>query len=246
MSTQSTNVPIILYTVPFIKPVQELQITSEGCDFIDDSLGLRIFVPEGIVSKEKVLTLQFGMALHGPFEVSSGQLSSLISPILMLHCLNGTKLVEDLPVTITLPIIISHAVDSDSKKYNIKAMKAKYISTSNCFTFEEDYSCSIHLFSENDRSYASISLSHFCFIALLADSKLKDRAMDLDCCICPMCPSQEALSSGSFSYYLCVTFYIQPCIMVSYVILLHTFWNVHIHNLYFSSTFKGALYPRVP
>ena len=208
---------LILYictAIPFIKSVQVLEITSGGCDYVDDSLGLRISAPEGVVSTEKVLTLRFGMALHGPFEVSSGNLSSLISPILMLHSCDDTEL--ELPITITLPIIISQATDSDLTKYNIKVVKANYDSTSSQFIFEEDNTCSIHLFSENDRSYATISLSHFCFISLLADSTLRDKAMDFDCCICPMCPSQEALSSRNFSFYLCITYYIQPCITVSY------------------------------
>ena len=169
------------------------------------------------MSAEKVLTLRFGMALHGPFEVSFGNLSSLISPILMLYSCDDTKL--ELPITITLPIIISQATDSDLTKYNIRVVKAKYNSTSNRYRFEEDNTCSIHLFSENDRSYATISLSHFCFKALLADTELRDstRAIERNCCICTMCPSQEVLSSGSFSYYLCVTYFIPPCIEVCYL-----------------------------
>ena len=157
------------------------------------------------------------MALHGPFEVSFGNLSCLISPILMLHSCDDTEL--ELPITITLPIIISQATDSDLTKYNIKVVKAKYNSTSNRYRFEEDNTCSIHLFSENDRSYATISLLHFCFKALLADTELRDRtrAMERNCCICTMCPSQEVLSSGSFSYYLCVTYFIPPCIEVCYL-----------------------------
>ncbi len=98
--------------IEFIKPPVQLDITSKGATYHDDSLGLHIDVPEEAVSED--LSLNIGMTLYGPFQFPSAP----ISPILVLEPNNKTQLHK--PVRITLPHIIR------GEKFCARVMKASH------------------------------------------------------------------------------------------------------------------------
>ena len=199
-------------SIPFIKPPQVFHITSRSAVYNDDSLGLCISAPEGSLEAGEELKVHIGLTLHGSFEKPS---TSLISPILMVHTYDKVQLKH--PLTVKLPIILSQVSDKDVKRYGVHIKKSTdaSVSSSGLISFKDiEEDVYFNLYSKEGRSYAVFSISHFCFISLHMRPELKDSAAKLGCCICPLIPSQEAIISGTFSFYLCVTYYMEPCIQV--------------------------------
>lgn len=188
----------------FIKPVKLFQVTKKGEEYVDDSLGLHIVVPEGAVSEDYHLKLEVGMCLHGPFLLPPRTIRT--SPILMLHPQENTILRK--PIEVTLP----HIVSKVTKTCDIQVIKADFRAKGQ-YSFC-DIECSINMHRKYNKSYATFSLTHFCFISLRAKI---DRQEALTCgyCICALCPFPLPPACSSFSYFLALTFDMDPCIEVN-------------------------------
>ncbi len=189
--------------IEFIKPPVQLDITSKGATYHDDSLGLHIEVPEEAVSED--LCLNIGMTLYGPFQFPSAP----ISPILVLEPNNKTQLHK--PVRITLPHIIQ------GEKFCARVIKASH--ASDLLTGEYKFcdiaeDCEIKLHTRNNKCFATFLLSHFCFVALRMDAGRQEYAYQVGCCICPMVPSHDAMRSPEFTFILGVTYFMDPCLEV--------------------------------
>ncbi len=181
----------------------QLNITSEGATYHDDSLGLHVEVPEEAVSED--LSLKIGMTLYGPFQFPSAP----ISPILVLEPNNKTQLQK--PVRITLP----HTIKGEN--FCAWVMKANH--TSDLLTGKYKFcdiaeDSEIELHTKKNKCFATFSLSHFCFVALRMDSKSQEYAYQVGCCICPMVPSYDAMNSPMFTFILGVTYFMDPCLEV--------------------------------
>ena len=200
--------------LPFIKPVEVFQVSSRGGQYCDDSLGLCIDVPEGAVPEGRLLQLEIGMCLYGPFKFP-GNLYP-IAPILMLCPQSNIKLSRRL--RITLPHIISDADEGEIDFFDVQVIKADHTSlfTANETIFDNiigESNLSLH--TSNNCEVATFELSNFCFVTLRATANLQELAERKGYCICPLLPSPDAMSSVSFMYHLCVTYFIKPCLEVS-------------------------------
>ena len=200
--------------LPFIKPVEVFQISSRGGQYRNDSLGLCIDVPEGAVPEGRLLQLEIGMCLYGPFKFP-GNLYP-IAPILMLCPQSNIKLSRRL--RITLPHIISDADEGEIDFFDVQVIKADHTSL---FTATETIfdniigESNLSLHTSSNCEVATFELSHFCFVTLRATANLQELAERMGYCICPLLPSPKAMSSGNFMYPLCVTYHIKPCLEVS-------------------------------
>ena len=198
--------------LPFIKPVKVLQVSSKGGLYFDDSLGLRIDVPEGAVPEGSLLQLEVGMCLYGPFKFPEGLYP--IAPILMLCSQNDIKLHKS--VNITIPHIIADAEGIDTKDQGIQVIKANHTSllVAGESIFDnviQDSNLVFH--SHNGFGLATFSLSHFSFVSIFEKHDIKT-AKERGYCICPLFPPPSD-SSGTLTFYLCVTYFMEPCITVS-------------------------------
>ena len=197
--------------VPFIRGINVIEVTKDGLEYEDKSLGLRISIPNGAFPANCDVNLQIGMAMYGPFEFPSN--TSPISPILMIN--PSVRFLLEKPMHIQLPHIIDEATTGDIETLGIKIMKAPVLFSHCQYKFEdikEDLKIELH--KEEEKSYISFSISHFCFIAVLKNQALREDIFGTSCCVFPMCPSETAMASGEFSYHLSVTYYIEPCITV--------------------------------
>ena len=194
--------------LPFIKPVEVFQVTSTGGVYRDDSLGICITVPEDAVPEFTIFPIEVGTFLYGRFQFPEG--STPISPILMLCPQKNIPLKK--PITVTLPHILFEATKGDVESLNIRVVKADHTS----FLFPnsgleksvfEDINLIESRISFDDQNSITFSVSHFCFFSVRANNAKKKR-----CCICPLIPIDR--STGAFTYRLCVTYFMQPCIQV--------------------------------
>ena len=196
----------------FIKPVEVLQITSKRMSYCDASLGFCIDIPEGAVSEGFLLQLEVGVCLYGPF-VFPGNLNP-IAPILMLCPQNDVQLNKEL--RITLPHILSHATEKDVDDLGIEVIKADH---TNLFLAREcvfdniigESNLSFHAFDNYE--FATFTLSNFSFVTLRANTSREDTE-GKKYCICPLLPPPETVSSGNYTYPLCVTYFMAPCLEV--------------------------------
>ncbi len=199
----------------FIQPIDVFQITSTSGYYIYyhcDSLGLSIEAPEGIIPRGSVLPLKVGMCLYGPFMFPKD--CTPIAPILMIRPPEDVCLLK--PLKITIPIIITEAKDGDVKALGIQVVKTDHALDDGTLIFEElDESCTnLKLHSRNGFGYATFSISHFCFISVRANNS-SEVVKRSGYCICPLHPRPSTMSSGVFTYHLCVTYFMEPCITVS-------------------------------
>ena len=199
--------------LPFIKPVEVLQVSSKGGQYCDNSLELYINIPNGAVPEGNLLELEIGMCLYGPFRFFNKVFP--IAPILMLYPLKNIQLNKSL--TVTIPHIINNATDSDVENLGIQVIKADHSSllvNEECiFDAVVESDLCFHT-GENGNGLLSFSLPHFCFIMVRATST-SEAAERTGYCVCPLFPLPKAMSSGNFTYHLCVTYYMAPCLKVS-------------------------------
>ena len=204
----------------FVKPVEVLQVTHEGKDFFEDSLGVCIKFPKGAIPKGSQLHLEVGMCLYGPFEFPAN--TSPIAPILTLCPQESIPLLK--PITITLPHIIDQATESDVKDAGIKVLKADH----NCllqgtpdlpslYVFE-DIDSSISFEQIGDENYATFPLLHFCFITLRRDRSIQSdfaKRINITYCISPLYPRNIAAATSEIPYHYPITYYMKPCFEVT-------------------------------
>ncbi len=192
--------------LPFITPVEVFQVTSAGGVYKDDSLGISITVPEGAVPEFIIFPIEIGTCLYGPFQFPQG--SSLIAPILMLCPQKNIPLKK--PIIVTLPHILTEATEGDIECLNIRVVKADHATfrgsgLEKC-VLEDIDPCESHA-SFDDQNSITFSVSHFCFLSVRAKNAKKK-----NCCIFPLIPIDR--STGVFTFRLCVTYFMKPCIQV--------------------------------
>ena len=69
----------------------------------------------------------------------------------------------------------------------------------------------LYFHSQSDKELVTFTLSHFCFITLRANGHgSREAAERTGYCVCPLLPSPKDVNSGTFTYHLCVTYFMDP------------------------------------
>lgn len=206
-------------SLPYIKPIQQLTLDKAGGTYSDETLGIVINIPEGAIEEHNQTVLYVGMCLYGPFTFP--QDSAPIAPVLMLHPKQSISLLK--PIRVTMPHMLDQANDYDIKPLGIKVIKAAHDHTPTTdeardFIFKDlnQEECCISLTSRGDKSFASFSLLHFCFITLRATTS-REVAKRRGYCICPLYPIQ-VLPNTTATFHLIVTYYMDPWLEVRIVL----------------------------
>ena len=203
--------------LPFIKPIKLFEVSSKGEQFSDTSLGLCIDIPEGAVPQGTVLRLEVGMCLYGPFKFPTNLYP--ITAILMLYSKNEIKLHRS--VKITMPHYIFFDDAEASSGLGIEVIKANHRS----LFLDDEYvfdniiqDCNLSFHSSNGCNLATFYLQSFSFISLFANHDNYEVAKRRGYCICPLLPDSSTIPSGSLKFYLCLTYFMLPCIEVGVII----------------------------
>ena len=69
-------------SVPFLKQIEVISVTSNGAEYLCEEYGVRVKVPEGAFPPLMHSTLEVGITSRGPFEFPIGMIP--ISPILWI------------------------------------------------------------------------------------------------------------------------------------------------------------------
>ena len=188
---------------PFIKPVDTVEISSNGGRYCNVPLGVYIDIPRGAVPESCLLRVEVGVCLYGPFEFPDNLYP--ITPVLMMHPRHDIQLNKRL--RIMLPHVIESAEDTDIEVLGIEVIKGSpscVLGDSDRYVFNTVIKDSdISFCTLEGKGYLTFHLSHFCFIAVRA-STMRVNAERCGYCICPLF---RPTSSKNFEYHLCVTYY---------------------------------------
>ena len=205
----------------FIKPVKFFEVSNEGGQFSDNNLGLCIDVPEGAVPQGTTLQLEVGVCLYGPFKFPSGLYP--IAAILMLCSKNEVKLHKNLEITIPHYIIFDDIEASEC--LGIKVIKAGHRSLLLAGEYVFDniiHGSNLSFHTRNGYNFATFSLQSFSFISLFANRDNYEVAKRRGYCICPLLPVSSTISSDSLTFFMCVTYFMSPCIEVGMMIVINS------------------------
>ena len=164
--------------------------------------------------ENSILHLKVGMCLYGPFKFPTDLCP--IAPILMLCSQNDVTLHKN--IKITLPHSITFDDTNDTGTYGIKVIKADHRSlfeTGECVFSSVVQNCGLLFHTQNSFGLATFSLQNFSFITLFTNRDNFEVARQRGYCICPIFPFPSAHSPDSLSFYLCVTYFMKPCLEVS-------------------------------
>ena len=110
-------------SVPFVKPIDVISVTSKGTVYSCAEYGITVKVPEGAIPPWlHCAKLEVGIASHGPFQFPAGMIP--ISPILWV-CMQYEYLLTK-PVEIKLPHCLTEVSEDDPIKQDIGFLKANH------------------------------------------------------------------------------------------------------------------------
>ena len=109
-------------SVPFLKPIEVISVTSQGAVYSCEEYGVSVKIPEGAIPPSLCTTLEIGIAPHGPFEFPPGTMP--ISPILWICMQHNSQLLK--PVEIKLPHCLTDLSEDDSIHQEIGFLKANH------------------------------------------------------------------------------------------------------------------------
>ena len=154
-------------SVPFLKPIEVISVTSNGAEYLCEEYGVRVKVPEGAFPPLMHSTLEVGITSRGPFEFPIGMIP--ISPILWICMPHESLLLK--PVEITLPHCLTDLTENDRIKDDIGFLKANhhndYITTSSgkrVYQFREAEGDV--RFPDPSNNCVVLYTKHFCFECL--------------------------------------------------------------------------------
>ena len=198
-------------SVPFLKPIEVISVTSKGAEYSCEEYGVRVKVPEGALPLLMHSTLEVGIASHGPFEFPTGMIP--ISPILWICIPHESLLLK--PVEITLPHCLTDISENDPIKDDIGFLKANH---HNDYTINSNGK-KVYQFREAegevtfpDANNGVLYTKHFCFECLKVNVTPESTRKRGYCFIYGIPKPWPNLSAV---INIGITYYLQTCIEVS-------------------------------
>ena len=165
-----------------------LECDCNGQEYTNITHGITLRIPEGAITKGKIVHFEVGITMYGPFIFPEN--TRPISPILWL-CL----LEEDTELNKPFQIVIPHYLVGNFHHYHVEFAKAhhnNYIVNSNSQLFYTFYGLAKDpkLTSEQGQNYGILETDHFCYLCLKAEVK-PEINRDLSYCLVRVesCPS---------------------------------------------------------
>ena len=101
-----------------------LHCTHTGMTYYNDPNDFRLEIPEGAIPRGKIISIDIGVALYGPFQFPPGMRP--VSPVFWV-CVRQTNFSHFLKnITITLPHFLSLKLDEDIRSVGLTFLKAQH------------------------------------------------------------------------------------------------------------------------
>ena len=208
------------FGVQFIDPIEIISCDTLGCDYYNPRHDVRLKIPEGaILPSERIIDIEFGVTMHGPFKLSDVRSVRRISPVVWLCVQQDGFSGFQKDVEITIPHFL-HLCTEDADKY-LRFLKADHQPDA---SGKEEY----HLKPADGKAvfdratHGTLLTKHFCW-QCLTSSIYPDKYTKY-CLIGGR--SKRSLGTQDWQIIFVVCYLLQSCILVSLVKL----WS-HCYHL---------------
>ena len=195
--------------VYFVDQLQVFTCGYEGGVFHSAQSGVTIKFPYGAVPEASPpITIEFGVALNGPFEFPPD--FKPVSPFIWL-CTNNPHFVFRKPVEVTIPHFLTlDKTDNDKLTF----MKANHRDVDDEYEFKE---CTEKKKFKAHNSYGVLLTTHTCFLCI-AWKSAELAITKINYCLMKVVPRTLGIS---FKIVFCVTYFLEACMEVCKVYDLH-------------------------
>ena len=195
-------------TVPkCIRPTATLQnCTSAGLDYTDESIGLTLAIPKGAIADGDSLTIDVGVALHGPFHYPKGTRPT--SPVLWI-CVRKNEFYQfKIPVEVTIQHFLNIDSNDDVAVMGLCFVKANHEAKANGkYEFLRQHE---NQWFEPNTHYATLFTKHFCYQCIVGSiSELTLRNSNF--CLFGTLPKTFVYDSPMYMFFF-VTFFLHACL----------------------------------
>ena len=182
--------------------------SHEGIVFYDDSNGFGLEIPEGAIPQEQTITIDIGVALHGPFEVPDGL--KRVSPVFWV-CAQESEFSHFLkPIIITLPHCLNMKSSERINSLGLTFLKGDH---------EMDTSQQVYQFQQVDRSQmgfeagdtkGTLKTTRFCSLCIAAKDT-PELTKDLMFCLYAVIPPAVPPLKSEYCYFI-ICYQLETCI----------------------------------
>ena len=182
--------------------------SHDGKSFYDDSNGFGLEIPEGAIPQEQTITIDIGVALHGPFEIPDGL--KRVSPVFWV-CARKSKFSHFLkPVTITIPHCLALESSETIKSLGVTFLKGGHdITSQHVYQFQKAKTS--EMLFQPQKANGILKTTHFCY-QCIATSVSRELIEHTKYCIFPEVPKPLDPLNAEYYCTFFVSFYLQTCI----------------------------------
>ena len=165
-STPPFKPPAAVIVPDCIRPTATLQeCTSDGREYRDEANGFTLSIGKGAIAKGDKVTIDIGVALHGPFSYPEG--TRPISPIFWI-CVRENEFYKfKKPVDITFQHFLSISSEEETARMGVSFVKAYHTPNhEGKYAFRKESDC--QAFKPKSR-YGTVNTTHFCYQCIVSN-----------------------------------------------------------------------------
>ena len=191
----------------FIRITTVTECSHKGVSFYDVANEFGLEIPEGAIPEQESITIDIGVAMHGPFEFPEGL--KPVSPVFWV-CVRESKLSRFLkPVTITLP----HCIDLDCSK-TINSLGLTFLKGGHERNFQHIYQFQkveeAEMVFEAHQTKGALKTTHFCSLCITGKVS-PELTKHTKFCIYAVIPPSVAPSEAAYCHFF-ISFLLATCI----------------------------------
>lgn len=212
-SPSSTYSGIDLSGIHFVDSLNIITCGPAGGVFHSKSNDVTIMFPEGAVpSGMHSVSIEFGVALFGPFDMPNNTKMRPVSPFVWICC-DNPEFVFSKPITVIMPHCISCDSEQDCEALTFMKADQNDLNTEGRFQFKR---CDATSAFRPHTMKGSITLSafttqHFCFLCICSMSP-NIAISKANYCLMMVTPTQP---EERYEVTFCITYLLETCIEVS-------------------------------
>lgn len=206
--------------IPFIDPVTVITCDYYGIHHTLTGHGITMDIPEGVIPKGQVISIELAVALYGPFIFPNN--TRPISPILWICPQEHIEF--SLPIQVILPHFLTGHDQQKLAHLGVEFAKSNHNSCFNeshnaVFSFQ---TCSVkpRFSTKGKQAFGSLETRHCCFLCLTAKPlQCPELARGAGFCFSRI---DYMSKSSTYVVVFCVSFFLQSCLKVNCIDSMHS------------------------
>ena len=180
------------------------QCTGDGRRYYDEANEFCLEIPEGAIPEGETITIDIGVALHGPFQYPEG-----LRPVFAVFwlCVRGKKFLK--PVKVTIPHFLNLENHDDIESLGMTILKGAHeLNSEQLHKFKKAEG---NLFVEPLKKCGVLQMTHFCSLCISSEISRRLAGMEVFC-LSAVVPHKFSPSQSSYAYFF-VTYMLPTCLI---------------------------------